>query len=225
MTMRMRRKKNLDFRLENCDRHLLIKEEKGFYSWNESEKYRYLDFKQVFGNDNPVWLDLGAGKGGFAFEIAKRNPDINVLAVEKISNVIIEALERAKEENPDNCMFMNCSAEILGYFIKPHTIDRIFLNFSCPYPKSTYKNRRLTYCRFLDIYKYLLKENGVIRLKTDDADFFSYSVGSFKENGFVVKDITEILGKKNSPDDVLTEYEVMFREMGKTIYGLEARLA
>ncbi len=221
----MRRKKNLDERLESCDRHLLVKEKKGFYSWEEKDKYDFLDFIKIFGNENPVWLEIGAGKGSFAFETAKRNPDINVVAVEKISNVIIEALERAKEEDPANCMFMNCSAEILGYFIKPHTIERIFLNFSCPYPKSTYKNRRLTYYRFLDIYKQLLKENGEIHFKTDDKDFFSFSVQSFSENGFIIKNVSLDLNEKNFPENIVTEYEAMFREIGKPIYRLEAHLA
>ena len=134
-------------------------------------------------------------------------------------------IERAKAEDPANCMFMNCSAEILGYFIKPHTIERIFLNFSCPYPKSTYKNRRLTYYRFLDIYKQLLKENGEIHFKTDDKDFFSFSVQSFSENGFIIKNVSLDLNEKNFPENIVTEYEAMFREIGKPIYRLEAHLA
>ena len=170
--MRMRRKSRLDERITECGEHLLITEGCDFYKKPEQEKYDIIDLKKVFGNDNPVMLEIGCGKGGFAFKIAEKYPEINFIAVEKISNVIIEACEKADREKPKNLRFMNVAAENLLYYLGEHSISVIFLNFSCPYPKYTYRNRRLTYFRYLDIYKKLLIKGGEIRLKTDNRGFF-----------------------------------------------------
>ena len=184
-----------------------------------------MDIKKVFGNDtNPIWLEIGAGRGRFALETAKLNPNVNFLAVEKISNVIIEPCEKAMEENPDNCFFMNCRAEHLNYYIKDHTVDRIYLNFSCPYPKNTYKNSRLTYYRFLEIYRKLLKKDGYILLKTDNMHFYEYSVQSLSENGYILKNISLDLHNSNIENPVITEYEEQFSSKGQPIYYLEAHL-
>lgn len=220
--MRMRRKSRLDERIEGCDKHLLFSEFKGFYSKDEQEKYTLTDYRKVFGNENPVWLDLGCGKGGFALETAKLNPEINIIGVEKISNVIIEGLERAMVENPENCAFLNCGIENLRYHIPENSVSRIFLNFSCPYPKNTYKNRRLTYYRYLELYKKLLTKGGDIRLKTDNADFFTYSLQSFSENGFKLRNISLCYKRGDEKDDVETEYEKLFRSKGMNIYRVEA---
>ena len=98
--MRMRRKSRLDERITKCGEHLLITEGCDFYKKPEQEKYDIIDLKKVFGNDNPVMLEIGCGKGGFAFKIAEKYPEINFIAVEKISNVIIEACEKADREKP-----------------------------------------------------------------------------------------------------------------------------
>ena len=184
--MRMRRKSRLDERITECGEHLLITEGCDFYKKPEQEKYDIIDLKKVFGNDNPVMLEIGCGKGGFAFKIAEKYPEINFIAVEKISNVIIEACEKADREKPKNLRFMNIAAENLLYYLGEHSISVIFLNFSCPYPKYTYRNRRLTYFRYLDIYKKLLIKGGEIRLKTDNRGFFEFSLQSLSENGFIL---------------------------------------
>ena len=220
----MRRKSRLDERITECGEHLLITEGCDFYKKPEQEKYDIIDLKKVFGNDNPVMLEIGCGKGGFAFKIAEKYPEINFIAVEKISNVIIEACEKADREKPKNLRFMNVAAENLLYYLSEHSISVIFLNFSCPYPKYTYRNRRLTYFRYLDIYKKLLIKGGEIRLKTDNRGFFEFSLQSLSENGFILKNITLDLHAGDLTDNIETEYEKMFVAEGKPIYKLEAYL-
>ena len=222
--MRMRRKSRLDERITECGEHLLVTEGCDFYKKPEQEKYDIIDLKKVFGNDNPVMLEIGCGKGGFAFKIAEKYPEINFIAVEKISNVIIEACEKADREKPKNLRFMNVAAENLLYYLGEHSISVIFLNFSCPYPKYTYRNRRLTYFRYLDIYKKLLIKGGEIRLKTDNRGFFEFSLQSLSENGFILKNITLDLHAGDLTDNIETEYEKMFVAEGKPIYKLEAYL-
>lgn len=220
----MRRKSRLYERITECGEHLLITEGCDFYKKPEQEKYDIIDLKKVFGNDNPVMLEIGCGKGGFAFKIAEKYPEINFIAVEKISNVIIEACEKADREKPKNLRFMNVAAENLLYYLGEHSISVIFLNFSCPYPKYTYRNRRLTYFRYLDIYKKLLIKGGEIRLKTDNRGFFEFSLQSLSENGFILKNITLDLHAGDLTDNIETEYEKMFVAEGKPIYKLEAYL-
>lgn len=220
----MRRKSRLDERITECGEHLLITEDCDFYKKPEQEKYDIIDLKKVFGNDNPVMLEIGCGKGGFAFKIAEKYPEFNFIAVEKISNVIIEACEKADREKPKNLRFMNVAAENLLYYLGEHSISVIFLNFSCPYPKYTYRNRRLTYFRYLDIYKKLLIKGGEIRLKTDNRGFFEFSLQSLSENGFILKNIALDLHAGDLTDNIETEYEKMFVAEGKPIYKLEAYL-
>lgn len=220
----MRRKSRLDERITECGEHLLITEGCDFYKKPEQEKYDIIDLKKVFGNDNPVMLEIGCGKGGFAFKIAEKYPEINFIAVEKISNVIIEACEKADREKPKNLRFMNVAAENLLYYLGEHSISVIFLNFSCPYPKYTYRNRRLTYFRYLDIYKKLLIKGGEICLKTDNRGFFEFSLQSLSENGFILKNITLDLHAGDLTDNIETEYEKMFVAEGKPIYKLKAYL-
>lgn len=222
--MRMRKKSNLDERMDNLDGHLLIREPLDFYSLPQEKRYNLLDIPSVFGNRSPLWLELGAGKGKFAFETASEHPEINLIAVEKISNVIVEPCERAIIENPSNLAFMNCAAENLLYYLPEHCSDRIFLNFSCPYPKYTYRNRRLTYYRYLEIYKKLLTADGVICFKTDNRKFFEFSLQSFSENGYKIKNVSLDLHADDYGDGITTEYEDMFISLGKPIYFLEAYL-
>ena len=223
MPMRMRRKRNLDERMNDLDRHLLVRETPDYFK-EEVHTEHIINLSDTFGNDNPLWLELGCGKGKFAFDTARLNPNVNLIAVEKISNVIIEPCERAKAENPANLAFMNCGVENLDRHLPEHCADRIFLNFSCPYPKYTYRNRRLTYGRYLELYKKLLKPNGEIWLKTDNQGFFEYSLQTLSENGYKLKNISLDLHKSDFEGNVTTEYEELFSSLDKPIYRLEAYL-
>lgn len=184
----------------------------------------YLPLEEIFGNTNPVYLEIGCGKGKFVCETAKLNKDSNFIAVEKISNVLIEALERVKEEGITNVYFLNCAAEVLEKYLKDDSISRIYLNFSNPLPKEGYKKQRLTHPRFLKIYKRLLKKTGEIIQKTDDENFYRFSLESYKSEGFTVTETCEDLNSHPVEGDVETEHERRFKEMGKPIFRIVARL-
>lgn len=183
----------------------------------------YIPFKEIFGNDNPVRLEIGCGKGKFVVETAKQNPDVNFVAVEKISNVLIEALEAAKEAGLKNVHFLNCAAEVLGKYFPQGSVDIIYLNFSNPLPKEGYKKQRLTHPRFLEIYKKVLKRGGKVIQKTDDRDFFKFSLDSYGEAGFTITEVCEDYSRL-AEGDVETEHERKFKEMGKNIYRITAEV-
>ncbi len=221
--MRMRLKKNLPQRINDCKEVLLIQEEYEFYKLTEQERNAMrLNLEEAFSNDNPLSLELGCGKGSFALQWAKKNPNKNLLALEKLSNVIVVACEDALTQNLPNLRFMNCRAENLRYYLPDHCAEQILLNFSCPFPKKTYANRRLTSKNYLQLYKHILTENGIIKQKTDDLDFFEFSLQSYADNGYEVFDVTYDL--PNDEENIPTEYEQKFRALGKKIYACKARL-
>ncbi len=220
--MRMRKKKNLEERLSAASDILIEPKSENLDYSAENTDDKPLDFKELFGNDNPVVLEIGCGKGQFAAELAKRNPDINILAVEKCANVVVMACEKIKAAGVSNVVVMKCGAEYLARFILPHTISRIYLNFSCPYPKNTYASHRLTSPGFLEIYKKLLKTGAEIHQKTDNAPFFEYSIEQLSCNGFALKNISLDLHKSDFEGNIVTEYEKRFSEQGFPIYRLEA---
>ncbi|MCH5151360.1 MAG: tRNA (guanosine(46)-N7)-methyltransferase TrmB [Clostridiales bacterium] len=222
--MRMRLKKHLDERIAECKDILLVREGDEFYKLTESERENFRqNLSAVFGNDNPVVLEIGCGKGAWAIQSARQNPNKNYLGVEKLSNVIVVACEQALQHGVRNLKFLNCRAENLGYVLPPCSIDEIALNFSCPFPKKTYANRRLTSKNFLQLYKRILKPNAVIYQKTDDLNFFEWSMESYRENGYEVFDVCYDL-PANAEGNVVTEYEAKFRAIGKPIYCLKAKL-
>ena len=222
--MRMRLKKHLEERIAECGDVLLAREGDGFFKLSDEEKLKYrIDLGKVFGNGNKVCLELGCGKGAWAIKSAQANPNVNYLALEKLSNVIVVACEDAAKLDLANLRFLNIRAENLDSFVPPHSVDVIALNFSCPFPKKTYANRRLTSKYFLDLYKRLLKDDGVICQKTDDKDFFEWSIQSYTQHGFEVYDVCYDL-PADAGGNVVTEYESKFRALGKPIYALKAKV-
>lgn len=187
-------------------------------------KKEELDFFKIFGNDNPVHLEIGCGKGRFVCELAARRPDINFIAVEKISNVLIEAVERAKSGGLTNVHFINSAAEVLPKYIKEGSIDKIYLNFSNPLPKLGYAKQRLTHPRFLNEYKLFLKRGGEIVQKTDDKDFYEFSLASFIESGYEIVEKCGDLHALNDPDNIVTEHEKKFAAEGKKIHRIIAKI-
>ncbi len=220
--MRMRRKKNLTSRFENC-KTIVLSKSTDIYRKPESERYDVQDLVKLFGNQNNVEIEIGCGRGDFIVETAKKNPDINYIGVEIIDNIIVSAAEKVEKENLANVRFFNCGAEILQYLLPKNSISNIYLNFSCPYPKKQYENHRLTYKYFLEIYKYLLKEDGKIYQKTDNDGFFDFSLESFKNNGFEILYETRDLHSEKPDDNIMTEYEKKFVSLGKTINKLIAK--
>lgn len=224
--MRMRRKRNLEPRMEACAA-LLIARGKPMRNLKEAaQTYRALiDCQELFGNGNPVELEVGCGNGGFVAELAKRRPDTNFIAVEVCTNVILTAMERIRKDGVRNVRFLNVAAEILPCYLPEHSVRRIYLNFSTPLPEAGRAKQRLTSDRFLAIYKALLAPGGEIVQKTDSAPFFDYSLGKFRENGFEVTDVTRDLhNSAYAAENIVTEYEANFAAKGMPIFRAVAVL-
>lgn len=222
--MRMRKKKYLNERLEAVsDLLFIINVEDRNFQTSVLDK-EYIDLEKWFGNKNPIYLEVGCGKGKFSTEFAMQNPDINVIAVEKTANVIVKACEIAKENNINNLRFICGSAEYLEKFIPQNSIGRIFLNFSCPFPKNAYAVHRLTHNRFLKIYKNLMTASAEIHQKTDNMKLFEFSLAEFSQNGFAFKNISLDLHNSDFEGNIMTEYEAKFVALGQPIYRLEAYL-
>lgn len=219
--MRMRRKKNLEERLASFDNLILIPKVTDDHRNIVADK-EYINFTERFGNDNPIQLEIGCGKGQFMFELAARTPDINYIAVEVNESVISDACKKAKEAGINNVIFMKCGAEILTKYIKPSSVGRLYLNFSCPLPKKANENRRLTNIKFLEIYKEILTPDAEIHQKTDNMHFFEYSIEQYTLAGFKLKNISLDLHKSDFEGNIVTEYERKFSSMGMPIYRLEA---
>ena len=222
--MRMHKKRNLEPRMLACADILLARGKPCPNDKEAAETYRALvDYSALFGNGNPVHLEVGCGNGGFIAEMAKRHPDVNFIAVEVCSNVILTAMERIKAEKIPNVRFLNTPAEILCCYLPENSIGRIYLNFSTPLPQQGYVKQRLTSPRFLAIYQNLLKVGGDIRQKTDSEPFFEYSLEQYAQNGFVCSDITRDLhASEYAADNVVTEYEKHFSDQGLPIYAVVA---
>lgn len=209
--MRMRKKKHGAERIEACA-ELRIADAAAMKD----------GFGEIFGNDAPVHIEIGCGKGNFACGMAKKHPDVNFIAVERVSDVCCIALEKAKasadERENDNLRFLIGDARILGENIKPHSLDCVYLNFSDPWPKKGHAKRRLTHRSFLELYKNLLKKDGILRLKTDNAGLFDFSLEEFEAVGATVLWQTRDLHNSDrSEDNVMTEYEKNFSEKGFSI--------
>lgn len=222
--MRMRRKARLDERLAACEasgKLLILNVDDRHFQRAVVEK-EYLDFEGLFGNKNPVVLEIGAGKGQFCCELANREPNINIVAVEKSSNVIVDAAEKAISLGLPNLVLLRCDAEYLEKYIPEKSVARIYLNFSCPFPKKSYAPHRLTHRKFLEIYKKILADGGEIHQKTDNREFFEFSLEELSQSGFALKNVSLDLHNSGFEGNIVTEYEQKFTEMGMPIYRLEA---
>ena len=225
MSMRMRKKRNFDARMDACGDLLVARGAAGILNMKEAaEHYRDLiDFNRAFGNDKPVALEIGCGKGGFVCALALQNPQMNFLALEKMSNVILTPMEEVKKQGIENIRFLNIRAECLPCYIPENSLDCIYLNFSTPLPKLGYATQRLTHRNFLTVYKKLLKEGGRILQKTDDRDFFAFSLEEYQACGFALENVTFNLHEHGNPEwNIVTEYEQKWVERGLPIHRVEA---
>ncbi len=205
--MRMRRKKNRDSRFENCIEFVATEPLENKGKW-----------KTLFGNDNPVHLEIGCGKGGFILELAKRNPDINYVAMEKCMDALILALEKAKRDELKNVIYICDDAEKLPDMFEKDEVERIYLNFSDPWKKARQAKRRLTHRRFLEKYRMILCENGEIHFKTDNRPLFDFSLEEFEDTGVKVSELTfDLHNSEYNEGNIMTEYEKTFSEKGFTI--------
>lgn len=223
--MRMKRKKNLDERIAAASDYLTIMKNSSLNYNDAPDENHIMDFEVLFENKNPVVLEVGSGKGQFGCTYAKQNPDKNILCVERNRNVLILAIDKAREMKLKNIRFLCGTAEYLPSYIKDNSIEEIYLNFSCPFPKNRHEAHRLTHPRFLNIFKKIIKNNGVICQKTDNMHFFEYSIEKFSSCGYKLSHISLDLHKSGFEGNIVTEYENKFASQGYPIYRLEARLS
>jgi len=184
-----------------------------------NEKY---PLDQVFNDGKPLEIEIGAGKGQFSHSLAKRQKATNHIAIEKFDSVIIRALEKLQEDPVDNLFLARCDAEQLSDFFGSNTVDKIYLNFSDPWPKARHEKRRLTHENFLKQYEEILKPEGVIEFKTDNRSLFEFSIQSLNHYGMVFEFISLDLHKDDIEDNIVTEFEERFSKHGP-IYKLIAR--
>lgn len=178
---------------------------------------------QAFSQNGPIHIEIGTGKGRFITEMAKANPSINYIGVELQESVIVSALDRLIEAEVPNLKLMNMNAEKLTEYFEKGEINRVYLNFSDPWPKTRHEKRRLTYKTFLASYKSVLGNEGEIHFKTDNQGLFEYSLKSFSEYGMLLKYVSLDLHNSDYEGNIMTEYEEKFSNRGNRIYRCEVQ--
>ncbi|MBQ2947310.1 MAG: tRNA (guanosine(46)-N7)-methyltransferase TrmB [Bacilli bacterium] len=202
--MRLRNVKGASAVIENCP--FIIKNYKEY-------KGKY---KTIFNNNNPIHIEIGMGKGDFIIGMAKKYPEINFIGIEKFDSVIVRAIEKLDEEIPNLRLIRMDATEIEEVFNKE--VDTIYLNFSDPWPKNRHSDRRLSSLKFLKRYDNLFKGEKIIIMKTDNRKLFEFSLIEFNNYNYKFEEISLDLYKDDIKDNVQTEYERRFHELGFPIY-------
>lgn len=173
----------------------------------------------LFGNSNPIYIEIGMGKGRFIHTMAKEHPDINFVGIEKYSSVLLRAIQKMEEEELPNLKFIRMDAEDIAKVFGPGEVDRIYLNFSDPWPKDRHAKRRLPSREFLGRYDVILKRKGRLEFKTDNRDLFDFAVEELGPAGWKAQAITYDLHRDETlmQGNVMTEYEERFSAMGNAI--------
>lgn len=204
--MRMRKKKHGEARLAACAPILVHTKE------------------EIAALGTPIQLEIGCGKGAFITELAARNPDVQYVAIERVSDVLLLAAERTMALGLKNIRFYVANAKTLTEDFAPGSVSRIYLNFSDPWPKAGHAARRLTHANFLSLYHTILAPDGQICFKTDNAGLFSFSLAEFELCGWELSEITDDLHNSvYAADNIQTEYEKNFSQKGFSIHRLVAR--
>ncbi|MDF2905723.1 MAG: tRNA ((7)-)-methyltransferase [Herbinix sp.] len=192
------------------------------YVIQEPEK-RKGQWKIQFGNDHPLHIEIGMGKGKFIMELAANNPQINYIGIEKYSSVLLRALEKSKDTDLKNLYFIRYDAEYLNEIFDQDEVDRIYLNFSDPWPKDRHAKRRLTSKEFLAKYNQCLNKEGEVNFKTDNRLLFDFSVEEAAIAGWELREVTyDLHHSEYVAGNVMTEYEERFSAMGNPIHRLVA---
>lgn len=187
------------------------------------------DFKgrwsERFGNDHPIHIEVGCGKGAFITGMAALHPEINYIAIDMQLSVLSYALDKAIEADLPNVQMMLVDGAALSEYFADGEIDQVYLNFSDPWPKGRHEKRRLTYKYFLATYEKILRPEGEIHFKTDNRGLFEYSLVSLANYGMELKKVWLDLHQDEefAPQNVMTEYEQKFSQKGQVIYRLEAK--
>lgn len=193
----------------------------------ESSKYLVLNpelnkgkWNKLFNNNNPIYIEIGCGKGNFIIENAKRNKNINYIGIEMYDTVLMYAIKKI-DEDIDNLRFIRMDARLIDEVFDKE-IDLIYLNFSDPWPKKRQAKRRLTHARFLEKYDSIFKSNKTIFMKTDNMHLFEFSIESLSEYGYTLRNISLDLANSDIEENIMTEYEEKFTNKGIRINRLEA---
>ncbi len=180
------------------------------------------NWRNIFGNNNPIHIEIGMGKGRFLMDMAKVYPFINYIGIEKYSSVLLRAIQKMeREEQPlSNVRFIRMDAETIGNVFEIEEVDRIYLNFSDPWPKDRHAKRRLPSREFLARYDKILKKEGQLEFKTDNKDLFLFALEELEPAGWKAEKISYDLhrDKDMSEGNIMTEYEEKFSSIGNPIY-------
>ncbi len=176
-------------------------------------------WKEIFGNDHPIRIEIGMGKGRFIMDLARQNPDINYIGIEKYSSVLIRGIQKLEADPLPNLYFIRMEAEEITTVFAEGEVDRIYLNFSDPWPKDRHAKRRLPSREFLRRYDEILIPDGVIEFKTDNYDLFQFALEELEPAGWKILQMTEDLhhNAKMMEGNVMTEYEERFSSKGNPI--------
>ena len=212
--MRVRNRKGATELLEANPQYVVLNPEDAKGKWHE-----------IFGNDHPIHIEVGSGKGAFITGMAKANPEINYIGIDIQKSVLSYALDKVLEADVPNIKLLWVDGDSLTNYFEDGEIDQLYLNFSDPWPKKRHAKRRLTYHTFLSEYQLILQSQGQVELKTDNMGFFEFSVVSM--NNFGMKFAGLWLDLHNSDENehnVETEYEHKFSSKGQPIYKLTATM-
>ncbi|MDF2535200.1 MAG: trmB [Bacillales bacterium] len=208
--MRQRNKPWAEEMMEQYPQYMVLKPEEQKGKWHA-----------LFGNNNPIHIEVGTGKGQFITGMTMKNPEINYIAIEVSKNVLVNALEKVIKNESTNIKLILVDAENLPNIFEEGEVSLVYLNFSDPWPKMRHEKRRLTYKGFLDLYKQILPENGEIHFKTDNRGLFEYSLVSFNQYGMDFKFVSLDLHNSDYEGNIMTEYEQKFSAKGNPIYRCE----
>ena len=177
-------------------------------------------WQEIFGNDHPIYIEIGMGKGKFIHTMAKTHPEINYVGIEKYSSVLLRALQKMEQEQLPNLKFLRMDAGSITTVFAPGEVDKIYLNFSDPWPKDRHAKRRLPSREFLARYNVILKAEGRLEFKTDNRELFDFAVEELEPAGWKSEMITYDLHGDESllEQNVMTEYEEKFSALGNPIY-------
>ena len=180
-------------------------------------------WNELFGNDHPLFIEVGMGKGKFIVEMARQNPQNNYIGIEKYSSVLVRALEKMEDFEGDNLIFIRMDAEYICDAFEKDEVAGIYLNFSDPWPKDRHAKRRLTSTAFWDRYDQFLVPDGRVTFKTDNRPLFDFSLEQVKEAGWILDNHTfDLHHSEYVEGNIMTEYEEKFSSMGNPICRLVA---
>ena len=207
--MRMRKMRNLEPRMERCSAYRIAEPAAMRGSW-----------RSLMPECSALWVEVGCGKGKFTAETAQANPTVLLIAVERCKEAVVVAMEKARDMGLKNVFYIDMDVAMMEDFFAPQEIDRLFINFPDPWPRKKNAKRRLTYRTFLEKYCHVVRENGEIHFKTDNAPLFEFSLEEFAACGLEVKNLTRDL-HKDGIVGIMTGYEEKFYGLGTPINRCE----